>query len=156
MLFGAPNSGVPTAMSTIEMRRLVLRNELAELERLASWIENAVTENVSSDMSLAIQVCLEEVVANVIMYGAAKEERLEITVELDRAAGTLVARIEDNGREFDPTQVPPPTVATSLAEAKAGNLGINVTRSFSDGMDYERRDGRNRLMLRFIEAPPTS
>jgi len=26
-------------------------------------------------------------------------------------------------------------------------------RSFATGMDYERRDGRNRLTLRFVEPP---
>jgi anti-sigma regulatory factor (Ser/Thr protein kinase) len=105
-------------MSTIEMNRLVLRNELAELERLAPWIEGWVEQDVSSDISLAVQLCLEEVVANVIMYGVAKDDRLEITVELERAAGAMVARIEDNGQEFDPTQVPEPTVAQSLAGRK--------------------------------------
>jgi anti-sigma regulatory factor (Ser/Thr protein kinase) len=143
-------------MSTTEARRLVLRNELAELERLAPWIESWAQQGMSSDVSLAVQLCLEEVVANVIMYGAANDSHLETTVELERVAGTIVARIEDDGREFDPTRVPPPTLASSLLEAKVGNFGIHLVRGFSNGMDYERRDGRNRLQLRFIEPPTTS
>jgi len=86
------------------------------------------------------------------MYGAARDERLEIAVELERNGATLVARIEDNGRQFDPTRAPPPVVASSLEKAKVGDLGIHLMRSFASGMDYERREGRNRLTLRFIES----
>jgi serine/threonine-protein kinase RsbW len=138
-------------MSSVKARRLVLRNDLAELERLAGWVEGWTQHEVSADLSFALQLCLEEAVANVIMYGGAKDERLEIAVELECNGGTLVARIEDTGRQFDPTQVPPPTMAKSLAEAKVGDLGIHLVRSFASGMDYERRYGRNRLTLRFVE-----
>lgn len=139
-------------MSSLDARRLVLRNDLAELERLAGWIEGWAQQGVSPDMSFDIQLCLEETVANVIMYGAAKDDRLEIAVELERNGGTVVARIEDTGRQFDPTQVPPPSVATSLEEAKVGDFGIHLVRNFATGMHYERRDGRNRLTLRFVES----
>jgi anti-sigma regulatory factor (Ser/Thr protein kinase) len=68
----------------------------------------------------------------------------------------LVARIEDTGRQFDAPQVPPPMMAKSLEEAKVGDLGIHLMRSFASGMDYERRDGRNRLTLRFVESQARS
>jgi hypothetical protein len=95
-------------------------------------------------MLLAIQLCLEEPVANVIMFGAAKDDRLEIA---------LVAHMEDAGRPFDRTQVLPPTVATSLKEAKVGDLGVHLVRSFARRI--ERRDDPNRL-TRFVEAQATS
>src|SRR5262249_23691887 len=104
------------------------------------------------DVSFAIQFCLEEAVANVIMYGGSKDDRLEIAVELEREDGALVARVEDNGRQFDPTKAPPPPEPSSLADAKLGNLGIHLVRSFANDMGYERRDGRNRLTLRFVES----
>jgi serine/threonine-protein kinase RsbW len=143
-------------MSSLEARRLVLRNDVAELKRLAGWIEGFAGQGMSPDVSFAVQLCLEEAVANIIMYGAAKDDRLEIAVELERNGGTLVARIEDNGRQFDPTRAPPPSVAMSLEGARIGDLGIHLMRSFASGMDYERRDGRNRLTLQFVESPATS
>ena len=142
-------------MSSLEARRLVLRNDVAELQRLAGWLERLAQQGMSSDVSFAVQLCLEEAVANIIMYGATRDDRLEIAVELERNGGTLVARIEDNGRQFDPTRAPPPAVAASLEQAKVGDLGIHLMRSFASGMDYERRDGRNRLTLRFVESRPS-
>jgi sigma-B regulation protein RsbU (phosphoserine phosphatase) len=142
-------------MSSLEARRLVLRNDVAELQRLAGWVEGFAQQGISSDVSFAVQLCLEEAVANIIMYGATRGDPLEISVELERNGATLVARIEDNGRQFDPTRAPPPAVATSLEKAKVGDLGIHLMRSFASGMNYERRDGRNRLTLRFVESRPS-
>jgi serine/threonine-protein kinase RsbW len=141
-----------TMMAHVDTKRLVLRKDLAELTRLAGWIEGWAQQGLSPDTSFAVQLCLEEAVANVIMYGAAEDERLEIAVELERNGEALVARIEDNGRLFDPTQVPPPPAVTSLEHAEAGHFGIHLMRSFATGMHYERRDGRNRLTLRFLES----
>jgi serine/threonine-protein kinase RsbW len=132
-------------------KRLLLHRDLAELERLAVWIEGWAKRDLSPELSFAVQVCLEEAIANIIMYSATIDGRLEITVEVEREDQTLVARIEDNGSAFDPTQVPRPPVPASLVEAKVGNLGIHLMRSFASGMHYERRDSRNRLTMQFVE-----
>jgi serine/threonine-protein kinase RsbW len=143
-------------MASVESRRLVLRNDLAELPRLAAWLEGWAAQGLSSDLSFAVQLCLEEAVANVIMYGGGKDDRLEIAVEVEGNGAALLARIVDNGRAFDPTGVPPPAMAASLAQATVGDLGIHLMRSFASGMHYERRDGRNRLTLKFKETHATS
>jgi anti-sigma regulatory factor (Ser/Thr protein kinase) len=72
-----------------------------------------------------------------------ERRRLEIAVEVEREDRTLVARIEDNGSPFDPTQVAPPPIPASLDEAKVGDIGIHLMRSFASGIHYERRDGTN-------------
>jgi anti-sigma regulatory factor (Ser/Thr protein kinase) len=144
-------------MATLPESRLVLHSEFAELDRLAGWIEGWTQRSaLSPDVSFAMALCLEEAVANVIMYGGAEDDRLEITVEVERSAGTSILRIEDNGRQFDPTKVPSPPVAASLEEAKVGNVGVHLMRNFATGMHYERQDGRNRLTLRFRESEATS
>jgi anti-sigma regulatory factor (Ser/Thr protein kinase) len=144
-------------MASLPESRLVLHSEVAELDRLAGWIEGWTQRSaLSADVSFAMALCLEEAVANVIMYGGAGDDRLEITVEVERSAGTSIVRIEDNGRQFDPTKVPSPPVAASLEEAKIGNVGVHLMRSFASGMHYERQNGRNRLTLRFRESEATS
>jgi anti-sigma regulatory factor (Ser/Thr protein kinase) len=132
-------------------RRLLLHRDLAELERLAAWIEGSAMRDLPASLSFAVQLCLEEAVANIMMYSTTTDDRLEIVIEVERRDQTLVARVEDNGSAFDPTQVPRPLAPASLAEAKVGNLGIHLMRSFASGMHYERRDNRNRLTIRFAE-----
>jgi serine/threonine-protein kinase RsbW len=118
---------------------------------MAGWLEKWARDNVSPAVSFAAQLCLEEAVANVIMYGGSGP--LEIAVEVERNGEALVALIEDNGRQFDPTQAPAPSRAASLEDATVGDLGIHLMRSFASAMHYERRNGRNRLTLRFLDPP---
>jgi anti-sigma regulatory factor (Ser/Thr protein kinase) len=129
----------------------VLRNALAEFDKLTAWIETWTREGISPKLSFNIQLCLGEAVANAIMHGAASDEQMEIAVEVEGYGGAVVARIEDTGRLFDPTQVAPPVLATSLAQAEVGNVGIHLMRSFANLIHYERRDCRNRLTLQFVE-----
>jgi serine/threonine-protein kinase RsbW len=136
-------------MSNLEANRLELRGDLSELRRMAEWIKARAPEALSADAWFAVQLCLEEAVTNIIMYG---DDRLEIAIELERDGGTLVARVEDTGREFDPTQFPLRSVTESLEEAKVGDCGIHLMRCFASGMHHERREGRNRLTLRFAES----
>jgi serine/threonine-protein kinase RsbW len=128
-----------------------LRGDLSELRRLAEWITAQAPQALSVDALFAVQLCLEEAVANIIMHGGAKDDRFEIAIELEPDGGSLVARIEDNGCEFDPTQFPPVSMAKSLEEAKVGDYGIHLMRCFASDMHYERQEGRNRLTLRFAE-----
>jgi serine/threonine-protein kinase RsbW len=132
-------------------RRLLLHRDLAELERLAVWIEGWAMRDLSANLLFAVQVCLEETVANIIMYSTTTNDRLEIVIEVEHEDQTLVALVEDNGSAFDPTQFQRPPVPASLAEAKVGNLGIHLMHSFASGMHYERCDSRNRLTIRFVE-----
>src|SRR5258708_9727789 len=127
-------------MSNLQANRLELRSDLAELKRLAGWIKAQAQQELSADTSFAIQLCLEEAVANIIMHGGgAKDDRLRIAIELERNAGTLVASIEDSGREFDPTQFPSPSVAKPLEAAKIGELGIHLIPSFAGDLPDKRR-----------------
>jgi serine/threonine-protein kinase RsbW len=145
-------SGDASAMANLEASSLELGGDLSELRRLAEWIKARTPQVLSADTVFAVQLCLEEAVANIIMHGGgAKDDRLRIAIELERNAGTLVASIEDSGREFDPTQFPPPSGAKSLEKAKVGDYGIHLIRCFASGMHYERQEGCNRLTLRFAE-----
>lgn len=135
---------------------MVIAAELGELERLAAWAsEFGRIANLPSSLLFAIQLCLEEAVANIIMYSGAAEQHAGVAVELTPTGGDVVAIIEDSGRAFDPTAAPAHRKPATLEEAQVGALGIHLMRSFSAAMTYERRDGRNRLTLRFSPARAT-
>jgi len=142
-----------TATEPDPRHRMVIKAELAELARLATWAEAfARSARLSANLLFAIQLCIEEAVANIIMYSGAAERREDVAVELMQAGDDVVAIIEDGGRSFDPTTAPAHRKPTTIEEAQVGELGIHLMRSFSAGIKYERRDGRNRLTLRFNPA----
>jgi serine/threonine-protein kinase RsbW len=136
---------------------LLLRPELAELQQLACWVEGiAQSAALASDELFALQLCVEEAVANIIKYGGLQSSSQEIAVNVTCGEQQVVAIVEDGGRYFDPTQVPPPSKPKSLDEAMVGKLGVHLMRSFATDMSYELHKGRNRLTFRFTRAKITS
>jgi anti-sigma regulatory factor (Ser/Thr protein kinase) len=135
--------------ATTGSKRLVVRSRLDELQRLATWAETVASDTgLSSEQAFAIQLCLEEAVANIIMYGGAADDA-PITVQIVPSAGAVSAIIEDSARAFDPTKVTPRAKPVSLDQARVGELGVHLIRHYSSRMHYERHDDRNRLTLTF-------
>lgn len=132
-------------------RRLVLSNNLSELDRLAAFARDIGRDDgLDEDRVFALQLCLEEAVTNIIMHGSAQEgSGKHIWVTIAQAAPCLVACLEDDGSPFDPTKVPPPQQPSSLEEAPVGGLGVHLIRKLTTDMHYERIGGRNRLILEF-------
>ena len=142
----------PTPTNPAPQRHVMLA-ELPRIAQLTAWAEDfARRANLSSDLSFAIQLCVEEAVANIIMYSGAAERHEDIAIELTETGADVLAVIEDGGPPFDPTGVAPPPKPTSIEDAQVGGYGIHLMRNFASEMRYERRDGRNRLTLRF--SPP--
>ena len=55
--------------------------------------------------------------------------------------------IDDDGKPFDPTAVPPVDVNVPGDERRIGGLGILYIRRMSDHMAYRREDGKNILTI---------
>jgi serine/threonine-protein kinase RsbW len=128
---------------------IVLRNQVAELERVGQLVaafgaEHGLPSQVVFDLTLA----LDEILTNVMSYGYTDEADHEIVVRLSQQAGTLVAEVEDDGRPFNPLDVPPPDLDAAIEDRPIGGLGLHLVRRVSDGLDYERAAGKNRLVLR--------
>ena len=128
---------------------IVLRNQVAELERVGQLVaafgaEHRLPSQVVFDLTLA----LDEILTNVMSYAYADQGSHEIVVRLSQQADTLVAEVEDDGRPFNPLDVPPPDVGAAIEDRPIGGLGLHLVRRVTDGLDYERAAGKNRLVLR--------
>ena len=129
---------------------LLLRSDLDELARLASWVDAWTRQNdVPEQAAQQLDLCAAEAVANVMMHGQGGSE---IEVRIGRRDGDVVLEIEDDGVAFDPTTAPPPPPVTLDAD-RVGGWGISIVRKLSDEVRYRRVSGRNRLTLVFHARP---
>lgn len=55
--------------------------------------------------------------------------------------------MEDDTPSFDPLKVEAPDVTAELADRPVGGLGLLLVRELMDSVQYEQREGRNRLTL---------
>jgi anti-sigma regulatory factor (Ser/Thr protein kinase) len=120
----------------------------AEVQRLYPWLDAAIAalpQQLRNDM----QVALEEAVMNVAFHAYAPEEPGEVQIALTLGEAEAVLVVEDAGRAFDPVAAPPGKKPESLESAQPGGLGLVLMRHHCRALEYERRDGHNRLTLRF-------
>ncbi len=129
----------------VELR---LANDLAGLAQLADHVEGfGAAQRLPENVVNALNVVVDEAVSNVINHGYDAGVRGEIAVRLRLAAGGVLLEVEDDGRPFDPLQVPPPDLSLPLERRPIGGLGIHLIRNLMDEVTYARIGGRNVLKM---------
>jgi serine/threonine-protein kinase RsbW len=141
-----PGSSPDLEMSWMEAR---IANRPEQLDVIAAMVRQFGALHALSKAQLRdLDLALDEALTNIIAYGYDGAERGEIVVRLSCSPTELSAEIEDTGRAFDPTQVPPPNLSLPPGERTIGGLGIHLVRSLMDDVSYMRTQGKNRLQLR--------
>jgi serine/threonine-protein kinase RsbW len=131
-------------MPAPQTKHVVIRNHIADLAVLTAAMERVGAEHSMPEKSLfQLQVALDEVVSNVIKYawpeGGTHEVEIHITAQSDR----IEVEIIDDGRMFDPRNVPKRDKPRSGRKPRPGGLGLQMTRQLVDCIGYARRGNRN-------------
>ena len=100
-----------------------------------------------------VNLTLDELIANVVMYGFDGVADPKINVELTVADKKLVLVLEDNGRPFDPTQDLAPDTTSPLMERPIGGLGRYFVKRLADRLSYDFVDGWNRVTAEYDLEP---
>ena len=130
-----------------------IANTINGIVALEDWLQTIQTSiTIPDDTLFAIKLCLEEALTNIVNHAYDDGSEHEISVRLMPRSDGLTFEIVDDGKAFDPRQVTPPDKPADLATTQPGGLGINLIREFSERLDYERRDGCNRLRIGFSFA----
>ena len=115
--------------------------------------EHELSSEVEGDLSLAV----EEILVNVIRYGHPEGGQHEIMVRLSIEQDCVIAVVEDDGLPFNPLEAPAPDLDSPIETRPIGGLGIHLFRHATDGLEYRRNQGRNRLVIRkHIPRTPNS
>lgn len=127
---------------------MILQNDVAEITRLAAFIEETGREmDLSAELVFNLNLVLEEAVSNVIFYAYPKEEHQQIYLSIKKEECQLLIQLTDTGKPFDPTQAPEADVTLSAEERSIGGLGIFLIRQIMNRVEYQRIDGKNILTL---------
>jgi anti-sigma regulatory factor (Ser/Thr protein kinase) len=133
---------------------LIVDNELRELPRVNAWVQDwAKRQQLPRRVAHNLDLCSTEVLTNIMSHGCS-ESAQRILLRLRWQGEDVALEVEDDGVRFDPRQVPEPARATSLQDARIGGWGIPMVRHFSDGLQYRREGGHNRLTLLFRATAP--
>lgn len=123
--------------------------DVREIERLNRLVRQfGELHEVPSRTLYAVNLALDELVTNVVLYGFDDPKGREVIVRIATAAGELVAAVLDDGKKFNPLEVAPPDLNAPLAQRDAGGLGIHLVRSLMDHVSYARDEEKNVLTVR--------
>jgi anti-anti-sigma factor len=103
---------------------------------------HAIPDAVRRGMTVA----LDELLTNTMEYGLAGGGG-EVTVEAELYADRLTVTLTDDGAEFDPFSRVTPDTTLSVDDRPIGGLGIHLVRNLVDDATYQRRSGRNVVVL---------
>ena len=130
-------------------KEIIIKNEIAELERVAVFVEEvSQLLSLDSETTMNLNLALEEVVSNVILYAYPQKMGENIIIKASSDDNILVFTITDKGDEFDPTKVEDADITLAAEDREIGGLGIFIVKNIMNEVTYERLDGKNILTLK--------
>ncbi len=128
---------------------LTLQNKLTELDRLGQWVAGLVeTLSLSPAEAFPVEMCLEEIVTNVMKYAYGEGVDKPIVINARLEGDALVLEVIDEGDRFNPLDLDRPPEGRSLDEMEIGGLGVHLTRQMMDEVSYARRGAKNILTMK--------
>ena len=123
--------------------------DVREIERLNHLVRQfGELHEIPSRALYAVNLALDELVTNVMLYGFDDPSGQRVTIQISTADGILTASVHDTGKPFDPLSVQPPDLTASLEQRELGGLGIHLVRSLMDQVSYSREGDKNILSVR--------
>jgi serine/threonine-protein kinase RsbW len=80
-------------------------------------------------------ISLTEAVTNAITHGNHYDENKVVQINLQKKSDTIAIRVSDQGRGFDPANVPDPTCEENIC--KCGGRGVFLMQRLCDQIQYK-------------------
>src|SRR5205814_118236 len=130
----------PSRVRPLRMSRLSIGNQPEDLRQMSAWLwERCTAAGIPEEVVQRLDLCANEAVGNIISYAYAGEGAHRIQLELLSTGNELSLEVRDDGRAFNPLEVPEHEQPASLAEAGIGGLGVHLIRRLMTRCEYERQ-----------------
>jgi serine/threonine-protein kinase RsbW len=140
--------------TNLSQDRLTLRSRISDLTLVLNWVHDlAARYSIPEDTEYSMDICLEEVLGNIIRhaYAGADDRPMRVSFATPRA-GNFILVVEDEAPHFNPLEAPELPVMTEDNEVRLGGHGIRLLKHFSNGLTYEPTPTGNRLRMEFSAA----
>ena len=134
--------------------QLTLESRLSDLVQVAPWIERlAAQHGIPAETQFAVDLCLEEVLSNIIRHGYSGEPNHFIDVRFESPRSRyFVFVVEDKAPLFNPIDAQQPPPMSAEGDLQVGGQGIRLLREFANELEYQATPSGNRLRIGFNAA----
>jgi serine/threonine-protein kinase RsbW len=130
-------------------KKLIIKNQVGELERVNQFIEE-IGEELGLDMELLmnLNLVMEEMVSNVIFYAYPEGKTADIELVAESNGKELTFMLSDQGKEFDPTAKEDADPDVNPMDREIGGMGIFIVKNIMNQVTYQRLEGKNLLTMK--------
>jgi serine/threonine-protein kinase RsbW len=121
-------------------------SEVGRLNELLSERWSAL--ELPPEHEMPVTLALEEILSNAIRHSAPESGPAQIGVEFVFEPNAFQFAVSDNGRAFNPLQLPEFDPNAPLESRRAGGMGVHIVKQLADELRYEYREGNNVLTFR--------
>ena len=125
-----------------------IKSTYTEIESLCIKINDlAQNNNFSDKIIFCLNICIEEMLTNIVKYAYDDKNEHEIEVILEIAGKIITLTIVDDGHEFNPLKAKMPDVSSDIKHRQIGGIGIFLTLKMADKVSYNRRNSKNFIKI---------
>lgn len=136
------------------MLRVSVANDVREIRRINHALDDFLAEEGVPGRTIHhVRLVVEELVVNVVRYAYDDKAAHKIGLDVHTEPRRVVVTVEDDGRPFNPNDVPAPQLHESLEARRVGGLGIHLVKKLSREVAYARENDRNRVRATIDFAP---
>ena len=129
-------------------KEIIIDNKLDEIAKIAQFIEElGMSLQLPSEITMSINLAIEEAISNIIRYAYPIGKSGEITLRTNAESNALVLKIIDDGISFDPTSKDTPEILEPLETRLTKGLGLFLIRRTMDIVEYRTIGSENHLIL---------
>ncbi|MCP4362600.1 MAG: ATP-binding protein [Chloroflexi bacterium] len=132
---------------------LTVAGRYEQIQRICQFVAaGAAQAGLGETTVFHIELACDEACTNIIEHAYGGENKGELVVRWQVEGRQFIITIQDHGRPFDPTAVPPPSTLdasqhSAPEDIRVGGLGVHFMRQLMDEVHFQFDENENRLTL---------
>jgi serine/threonine-protein kinase RsbW len=95
----------------------------------------------------SIEMAVDEACSNIIEHAYEGEDKGDIRCTCAVSEEAITILLQDQGKTFDPSTIPPPNLSSNLDDRKAHGLGLYFIRKWMDEVAFHTSKEGNTLKI---------
>lgn len=126
-----------------------------EIKNICQFVTQGAEESGLDETAVFhIELACDEACTNVIEHAYGGEGSGKIKVSWQVKGTMFVITVNDNGRRFEPDQIPTPPTTDNIENVKIGGLGIHFMRKLMDDVsfNFDPQTGNELIMKKKLNS----
>ncbi len=129
------------------MQAIVLESRIEAVDQAeAAALRAAESAGFAENDQHSIAMAVREITVNAVLHGNQLQPDKRVRLEFDSQPGELVISILDQGRGFQPGEIPDPLSPENIM--RQSGRGIFLARAFMDSVELQPSPNGTRVVLR--------